>query len=38
MAKINIKSLKKSEELGCYVADINELWGYKEIEIHNLFC
>ena len=32
MAKINIKSLKKSEELGCYVADINELWGDKEIE------
>ena len=22
MAKINIKSLKKSEELGCYVTDI----------------
>lgn len=32
MAKINIKTLKKSEELGCYVADINELWGDKEIE------
>ena len=32
MAKINIKSLKKSEEVDCYVAEINELWGDKGIE------